>query len=115
MGCVFSQIVTGKVLFQADTQIEMLFKIFERLGTPSPYIAPYLGELELFKVTGCVNRTELGGDISQVLPLAVLVRSGVYIKNRICGGRSDQTDAVSGPWAAADRRRSSEPYIFLMN
>lgn len=36
LGCIFFELVTGKPLFKAKTDSEMIFKIFELFGTPSP-------------------------------------------------------------------------------
>ncbi|CAK65891.1 unnamed protein product (macronuclear) [Paramecium tetraurelia] len=48
LGCVFYQVVMKEILFYGDSQIEMLFKIFSKLGTPSAFIAPSLCGLPLF-------------------------------------------------------------------
>ena len=35
IGCIFSELCTGQALFPADSEIDMLYKIFQLLGTPS--------------------------------------------------------------------------------
>lgn len=37
VGCVLAEIATFSVLFEGDSEIEQLFKIFSLLGTPSAY------------------------------------------------------------------------------
>ncbi|KAM3136481.1 hypothetical protein pb186bvf_011439 [Paramecium bursaria] len=51
LGCIFVQIITKQVLFLGHTQIEMLFKIFQILGTPSQLIAPNLCKLKAWHKT----------------------------------------------------------------
>ena len=33
-GCIFAELLTCEALFRADSEIELLFRIFEALGTP---------------------------------------------------------------------------------
>ena len=35
IGCIFAELCTGQALFPADSEIDMLYKIFQLLGTPS--------------------------------------------------------------------------------
>ncbi|KAL9656548.1 hypothetical protein ABK040_005310 [Willaertia magna] len=35
IGCIFAELVNGTALFPADSEIDMLFKIFQLLGTPT--------------------------------------------------------------------------------
>ncbi|CAD8067749.1 unnamed protein product [Paramecium sonneborni] len=56
LGCVFYQIVMREILFYGDCQIEMLFKIFSKLGTPSAFIAPSLCNLPLFNENAAFPR-----------------------------------------------------------
>lgn len=35
-GCIFFELLTGRIMFQSTSEIGLLFKIFELLGTPSP-------------------------------------------------------------------------------
>ncbi len=34
IGCIFAEMVTKKVLFQGDSDIDQLYRIFRILGTP---------------------------------------------------------------------------------
>ncbi|CAD8165882.1 unnamed protein product [Paramecium pentaurelia] len=56
LGCVFYQVVMKEILFYGDSQIEMLFKIFSKLGTPSAFIAPSLCSLPLFNEAAAFPR-----------------------------------------------------------
>lgn len=51
IGCIFAEMATGEALFQGDSQIGTLMKIFEVLGTPSVRAWPGLLELPDFKLT----------------------------------------------------------------
>jgi len=35
LGCIFGEMIDGKCLFQGDSEIGTLFKIFHQLGTPT--------------------------------------------------------------------------------
>jgi serine/threonine protein kinase len=36
LGCIFGEMSRGSPLFDGNSEIQQLFKIFERLGTPNP-------------------------------------------------------------------------------
>jgi len=40
LGCIFAEMLTGHALFQADCEIDCVFKIFQLFGTPSPKTFP---------------------------------------------------------------------------
>jgi len=40
VGCVFAEMLTGNALFNGQSEIEQIFKIFSYLGTPSDKVAP---------------------------------------------------------------------------
>ncbi|CAD5229286.1 unnamed protein product [Bursaphelenchus okinawaensis] len=45
LGCIFAEMCRGKALFDGLSEIQMLFKIFEKLGTPTPEIWPGIDKL----------------------------------------------------------------------
>jgi serine/threonine protein kinase len=38
LGCIFAEMSRGSPLFDGNSEIQQLFKIFERLGTPTPEV-----------------------------------------------------------------------------
>ncbi|EFC50050.1 cell division control protein 2 [Naegleria gruberi] len=48
IGCIFAELVNGTALFPADSEIDMLFKIFQNLGTPNEEIWPGVSSLKGF-------------------------------------------------------------------
>ena len=50
LGCILYELVEGKVLFQGESEIGQLFKIFEYCGTPSIKDWPEISSLPYFKV-----------------------------------------------------------------
>merc|ERR1719277_1094163 len=51
VGCVFGEMATGNPLFAGDSEIDTIFKVFQKLGTPNTEIWPGLAELPEFKAT----------------------------------------------------------------
>lgn len=51
IGCVLGEMATGAPLFAGDSEIDTIFKIFQKLGTPSETMWPGVGELPDFKPT----------------------------------------------------------------
>lgn len=51
IGCIFFELVTGKVLFRGDSEIDQLFRIFRVLGTPTEETWPDVAELPNYKTT----------------------------------------------------------------
>lgn len=51
IGCVMGEMATGQPLFAGDSEIDTIFKIFQKLGTPSEVQWPGVGELPDFKPT----------------------------------------------------------------
>ncbi|CAE7754628.1 CDK3 [Symbiodinium pilosum] len=49
VGCVFAEMATGRPLFQGDSEIDTIFKIFQKLGTPSETVWPGVQDLPNFK------------------------------------------------------------------
>lgn len=49
IGCVFAEMATGHPLFAGDSEIDTIFKIFMKLGTPTEAMWPGLSELPDFK------------------------------------------------------------------
>ena len=45
IGCVIGEMATGAPLFAGDSEIDTIFKIFQKLGTPSEQVWPGVGEL----------------------------------------------------------------------
>eukprot|EP00812_Abedinium_dasypus_P008340 NODE_2108_length_993_cov_314.529851.p1 GENE.NODE_2108_length_993_cov_314.529851~~NODE_2108_length_993_cov_314.529851.p1 ORF type:complete len:219 (+),score=47.03 NODE_2108_length_993_cov_314.529851:3-659(+) len=50
-GCIFGEMATGAALFRGDSEIDTLFQIFRKRGTPTEAEWPGLNELPDFKVT----------------------------------------------------------------
>eukprot|EP00388_Colpodella_angusta_P014517 GDKJ01036299.1.p1 GENE.GDKJ01036299.1~~GDKJ01036299.1.p1 ORF type:complete len:315 (-),score=42.62 GDKJ01036299.1:49-993(-) len=51
LGCIFAEMATGVALFQGDSEIDTIFRIFRLLGTPNETIWPGLESLPDFKPT----------------------------------------------------------------
>jgi len=49
MGCIFGEMATGAPLFAGDSEIDTIFKVFQKLGTPSEEMWPGVNELPDFK------------------------------------------------------------------
>jgi len=49
VGCVFAEMGTGAPLFAGDSEIDTIFKIFQKLGTPTEADWPGLSELPDYK------------------------------------------------------------------
>lgn len=49
IGCIFAEMATGLPLFQGDSEIETIFKVFQKLGTPTEAVWPGLKKLPEFK------------------------------------------------------------------
>eukprot|EP00928_Gymnodinium_smaydae_P055186 TRINITY_DN38780_c0_g1_i1.p1 TRINITY_DN38780_c0_g1~~TRINITY_DN38780_c0_g1_i1.p1 ORF type:complete len:350 (-),score=69.86 TRINITY_DN38780_c0_g1_i1:79-1029(-) len=49
VGCIIAEMATGQPLFPGDSEIDTVFKIFQKLGTPNETIWPGLNELPDFK------------------------------------------------------------------
>ncbi|XP_020014932.1 cyclin-dependent kinase 3 isoform X2 [Castor canadensis] len=49
IGCIFAEMVTRKVLFPGDSEIDQLFRIFRTLGTPSEATWPGVTQLPDYK------------------------------------------------------------------
>jgi len=48
LGCIVAEMATAEVLFPGDSQIDTIFKIFRRLGTPSEEVWPGFSTLKNF-------------------------------------------------------------------
>ena len=51
IGCVIGEIATGAPLFAGDSEIDTIFKIFQKLGTPSEQVWPGVSELPDYKAS----------------------------------------------------------------
>merc|ERR1712176_1165470 len=51
IGCVMGEMATGGPLFAGDSEIDTIFKIFQKLGTPTEHMWPGVSELPDFKAT----------------------------------------------------------------
>jgi len=49
IGCIFAEMITRKALFQGDSEIDQLFRIFRTLGTPDESTWPGVTSLPDFK------------------------------------------------------------------
>jgi len=50
-GCIHAEMATGSAFFRGDSEIDTVFKIFRKRGTPTEQEWPGLGELPDFKPT----------------------------------------------------------------
>jgi len=51
LGCIFYEIFTGKILFQSDSEIDQLYRIFQVLGTVDEERCPGVTKLKYYKDT----------------------------------------------------------------
>lgn len=51
LGCIFYEMLTKKVLFPGDSEIDQIFKIFQVLGTPTTDEWPALASMPHYKAT----------------------------------------------------------------
>merc|ERR1719197_1815560 len=51
IGCVVAEMATGAPLFAGDSEIDTIFKIFQKLGTPTEQMRPGLSSLPDYKPT----------------------------------------------------------------
>lgn len=48
LGCIFGEMATGRPMFNGDSEIDTLFRIFRLLGTPTEEVWPGVGQLPHF-------------------------------------------------------------------
>mmetsp|Transcript_46543 Transcript_46543/g.134740 ORF Transcript_46543/g.134740 Transcript_46543/m.134740 type:complete len:319 (-) Transcript_46543:67-1023(-) len=51
VGCILGEMATGAPLFAGDSEIDTIFKVFQKLGTPTVEAWPGLAEMPEFKPT----------------------------------------------------------------
>jgi serine/threonine protein kinase len=51
VGCIIAEMATGQPLFAGDSEIDTVFKVFQKLGTPTEAMWPELSTLPDFKPT----------------------------------------------------------------
>merc|ERR1740129_2446168 len=51
IGCVKAEMATGAPLFAGDSEIDTIFKVFQKLGTPNETVWPGVSDLPDFKPT----------------------------------------------------------------
>jgi len=51
IGCIFAEMITRKALFQGDSEIDEIFKIFRVLGTPDEKVWPGVTGMANYKLT----------------------------------------------------------------
>jgi len=51
VGCIFAEMATGSPLFRGDSEIDTIFKICQKLGTPTEETWPGVNDLPDFKLT----------------------------------------------------------------
>ncbi|XP_052718148.1 cyclin-dependent kinase 2-like [Crassostrea angulata] len=49
LGCIFAEMMTRRALFQGDSEIDQLFRIFRTLGTPDESVWPGVSQLPDYK------------------------------------------------------------------
>lgn len=51
VGCIHAEMATGAPLFAGDSEIDTIFKVFQKLGTPTEAVWPGLKDLKEWKVS----------------------------------------------------------------
>mmetsp|Transcript_31321 Transcript_31321/g.57415 ORF Transcript_31321/g.57415 Transcript_31321/m.57415 type:complete len:953 (+) Transcript_31321:107-2965(+) len=67
-GCIMAEMAHGSALFRGDSEIDTIFQIFQRLGTPSDVEWPGLSSLPDFKLTFPQWRRQPWSNIRHVAP-----------------------------------------------
>jgi serine/threonine protein kinase len=67
-GCILAEMATGSALFRGDSEIDTIFRIFRRLGTPSEQEWPGLSSLPDFKMTFPKWTKTPWADVPHVVP-----------------------------------------------
>lgn len=81
LGCIFSEMVTRKPLFQGDSEIDQLFRMFRILKTPGEETWPGVTSLPDYKPTfPCWTSNNLSQQVKNMCPagLDLLQKSLVY-------------------------------------
>lgn len=99
VGCIFAEMVRGKVLFRGDSEIAQLFEIFQVLGTPSESDNSWPGVSRLPDYRDVFPRWPKK-PMSEVLPQ--LDSEGCDLLNAMLryspGERINAKDAMAHPW-----------------
>ena len=67
IGCIFAEMATRKPLFQGDSDIDQLFRIFRILRTPTEEIWPGVTSLPDYKTTfPCWNQNNLASQVKNI-------------------------------------------------
>uniref|UniRef100_A0A1A9ZKZ6 Protein kinase domain-containing protein n=1 Tax=Glossina pallidipes TaxID=7398 RepID=A0A1A9ZKZ6_GLOPL len=67
IGCIFAEMTTRKPLFQGDSEIDQLFKMFRILGTPTEEIWPGITSLPDYKTTfPCWSSNQLANQLENL-------------------------------------------------
>lgn len=81
IGCIFAEMVTRKPLFQGDSEIDQLFRMFRILKTPTEDIWPGVTELQDYKTNfPCWNQVQLEKQVKgmSAVGLDLLAQTLVY-------------------------------------
>lgn len=81
LGCIFSEMVTRKPLFQGDSEIDQLFRMFRILKTPGEEVWPGVTSLPDYKPTfPCWTSNNLSQQVKSMCPagLDLLQKTLVY-------------------------------------
>lgn len=81
IGCIFAEMATRKPLFQGDSEIDQLFRIFRILKTPTEEIWPGVTSLPDYKTTfPCWNTNQLHDHVKPLnnLGLDLLAKTLTY-------------------------------------
>ncbi|KAJ6648644.1 Cyclin-dependent kinase 1 [Pseudolycoriella hygida] len=81
LGCIFAEMVTRKPLFQGDSEIDQLFRMFRILKTPTEDIWPGVTELQDYKNNfPCWNQNQLEKQVKGISPagLNLLEQTLIY-------------------------------------
>lgn len=67
IGCIFAEMATRKPLFQGDSEIDQLFRMFRILRTPTEEIWPGVTSLPDYKATfPCWNQDNLSKQVKHI-------------------------------------------------
>lgn len=72
IGCIFAEMATRKPLFQGDSEIDQLFRMFRILKTPTDEIWPGVTSFPDYKATfPCWNQNQLTSQVKNLTPSAI--------------------------------------------
>lgn len=109
IGCIFFELLSGKVLFRGDSEIDQLFRIFRVLGTPTVETWPEVTQLPNFKPSFPNWRKNI---VAELLPEAESEAVDLLLKMLIYSPREriSAKDAAAHPYlvASSDSKQAAD-------